>query len=622
MGKATVRGGFDTWADETKPSREHGGQRFLRIATGTKWAYLWLKNPAPRHAVVTSAILRVHARLDWPGTTTLTARRVADSWKARRLNWNNKPATTGLGVDATITDAKSGDAIDFDVTQHVQNMVDGASNYGWRIVTDSADTIRLWGFNSDHWHPHLIVEWSDKPSVPTNLYPDGVVSVQYPLFGCDYGDVNGDDIVSIQVQIDPNGNASAPAFDSGEVSTTEPEWDPAGSAWPGLANLAGSKQRQRVKDSGGQWSDWSDWVDFSRTDKGALTIDNPAAAPNAFVWEPTPPILATLTGATLAAYQVRITKGDDRSHLLYDSEKIKQAGGTIAHTIPKKWEKRRVLRDDQDYQVNVRAWDDVKDRIATPGDPIFQWEWRTFAVNEDATVTGVASLTAEQIGITPGVRLTFTRSTAPDSFNVLRKEGNGDWQVIESDLDPADYLQSGTTTYVFDDYTANPKKLQTYAVRAVVNDRQSNKGPTPSLRVNPSGIWIIDYRRDLSFVVGGKDVDNWTMTDQDAVYRTSGADTIVKITTGMYGLAGTFEGPMFDRVRETGRDLDSFERDLWTIKERPDETVQLIAGALSIPVVLQNLSCAPDRDSSTDNQRRKVSFGFYQDGDLPFDARI
>lgn len=93
----------------------------------------------------------------------------------------------------------------------------------------------------------------------------------------------------------------------------------------------------------------------------------------------------------------------------------------------------------------------------------------------------------------------------------------------------------------------------------------------------------------------------------------------VRIVQGLNGMSGSFTGMM---KTVDGRTVRSLENDLWAIKERPVKPVQLVAAHLSIPVMLDNLSCTPHQETLEGHERHLVSFGFRQVGNLPFDARV
>lgn len=601
MSKATVRSGFDAGVRSDKPALSNPRDKFLRLRSGQREAFVYFKSPVPLGATVTSATLRFYARGSSSGSRTLTATRVGASWKARRVNWNNRPGTTGSGATKAITGLSDGDVIDIDVTAHVQTIANGASNFGWKITTSATSVHNLYGLDSGN-KPLLIVEWSDAPAAPTSLTPSGgVVSAAKPTLQFDYADVSGNtELAAVHVQVDPAQNGASPAFDSGEVATTTSEFRLADSAYAGLANAATTSWRVRVKDGAGLWSDWSEWAEFTRTDKPAVTITNPSGG---IVQETTPPIIWSLAG-TQSAFEVIVF--DAAGKQLHSS--LVQQGAATSYTIPPK-----VIVDGATYTVEVRAYDATANRQETPGDPTYASARATFVVQDDPGTSPVATLIASADGVTPWPTLTFTRATAPDSWTVYR---NG--KAVAQLVDPADTLQGGTT-HVWTDYTAAPNRSHTYTVRAVVNGKQSPAGPSDDVTVEAAGIWIADPDRGLSVALWGDDDGQWASPDDASVYTPVGSSEVVRIVTGMRGLEGSLTGWLMDGF---GRTFDDLEGSLYDLKEHPSATVRLVAGDVNIPVVIGDITVAPRPVTRAGRLRKAVSFAFWQTGDLPYTPRI
>lgn len=617
MAKETVRGGIDTWAGSGRPDLEHGDDRFLRLRDGEQQAYIHFKSPVPRGATVLSGILRLRARGSSSGTRDVGARRVGEDWKASKLNWNNKPSVVGVISETTVGDLDDGDVIDIDVTTHLQSIAGGDPNYGWRITTSGATTHKIYGLDAGRFKPVLIAEWSNKPQAPTNLEPSGgAVGSSKPVVTFDYPDVTGaTSLVAVQVQIDAANDFGSPDFDSGEVASTVPELDLADTAYAGLADGATTYWRARVKDAAGLWSDWSDVVSFSRDIKGTVTIDNPAADPNDYVLETTPPIAWTFTGETQEAWQVRIYN-ETKTTVIYDSGK--RLGTEDSHTIPPtqrtSWHgwPRPVLRDDGTYVVQVRIWD-TKTRVATPGDPIYAVAERTFTVNDEVGVTAPAALTVTQVGDTPFVELTWTRGTFPDYWTI-----GMDGRPLAVLVEPDDTFDSGTT-HTARVVAGDPFVEHTYYVRAVVNGESSVKSNLVTYTPEVGSVWLLDVDEDLSIALAETGVEGWRMTDQVAVYNVVGAPYPVQITSAMQGVSGSFVGTLEDHA---GRTYEDYKADVLAMKTRPDLTRHLIAADLSIPVKVRNLSVTPHPDSLPGQLKAIVSFDFFQCDDLPFEAEI
>lgn len=603
---ATVRAGLDAFVLQNRPSANFRRSIRLRLQAGEAEAYLFFKSPCPRGATVKSATLRVWQSDDWSGTVTLTAKRVADSWKTGRIDWNNKPGVVGKAFTATQSGTNAGTRWDIDVTTAVQRWADGAPNYGLKVTTDSTTLHRLHSLNSDVHRPVLVVEYGDKPSDPVNLAPSGgAVSVDKPVLRWDYTDPGGHEpLEAVQVQISATNDFSSPAFDSGWVDAGEPELDLTDTAYAGLTDGQKVFWRCRNRDGGGLESSWSDPVSFSRKVKGTLTIDNPAAEPSNYVDEFTPPIAWTFTG-TQKAYSVLIAKADKPSTWIHQSGKIR--GTATTYTLP-----RGVLDDDEDYIVAVRVWDN-EDRVATPGDPIFAHDRRTFHMNYDATVDPVTNLQATQQGGTPWVTLTWDRGTMPDRWVIKRGS-----KVIDH-IDPASDAFVSGTSYTYTDYGASPFKSHQYRVLAVVTGRTSVGNPSDWVKTMPAGVWIADRQNDLWVKLRSLDVENMEYGEDAATFTPLGADEVTRKVAGMRGLEGTITGVIEDAE---GRTWQQYETDLLEMKARPSRTYRLIFADESIPVVLGNITVSPSNDTLDVHYQKRVSFDFWQSGRLPFQAEL
>ena len=226
MAEDVVRFGKDGWAGSGAPSVNHNDAKRIKLKDSSVYGYLHMKNPVPHGLTVVSATLTVYVAtaVDWAGTHTVSVKRLSERARFGKLDWNNKPGTTGGTKDTTVTDPDPHQAIDVNVTSHVQQWADGDPNYGWRISTDSASAIKLWGFDSDY-PPILTVEYAISPSQPVDLSPSGgAVSVDKPTFTFDAVDLSQPgDMRALQIQIDAAGDFTAPDFDSGEVASSIPE---------------------------------------------------------------------------------------------------------------------------------------------------------------------------------------------------------------------------------------------------------------------------------------------------------------------------------------------------------------------------------------------------------------
>ena len=614
MSRATVRSGLDATVKSAYPTQPYGKATRLLLKSGTHESFVFFRSPVPQNAAmdVSSAVLRFRNAVAVGGSVTVSAQRCGTSPKWARLTWNNKPGGVGSTASATVSGPTTSTWWEIDVTAHVQAIANGSPNYGWKLTTTSSTLLRLFSLNAAQYKPTLVVEWTDKPDTPTVLHPlnGKAVSSNKPVVRMSYSDPGGDDdLDAVKVQIDAAGDFTSPDFDSGWVTATTPELDLSTTAYAGLADGATTTLRCRVRDEAGGESDWSDPVTFSRDDKGTLAITSPAASPNSFVDEFTPPIAWTFTGETQKAYRVLIAKAARPHTWIYDSGRVTSA--TTEHTLPFRWHGHRVLKDDLDYIVTVRVWD-AKDRCGTA----YQQATRTFTVAYDATVTPATSLTATQYTSvnSPWVVLQWQRATTPDEWVIVR-----DGEVLEKEDIASDLLLTGTT-YQFIDRTARPLVPHTYRIRAVVNHKTASTNPSATLTPVAEGIWL--YALDGSLVVHlfGDDVENMAYGEASSILTPIGADSAVKITTGLRGLEGTITG--YIRNGPDGRTWDQHKQDLLSMKAAPSTTYGLAWGDENIPVVLRNVSPFPAAMTFANNVQVKVAVTFEQDGELPFEAEL
>jgi hypothetical protein len=621
VSKAIVRSGLDAFVLSAYPYSNYASATRLRVKSGEAEGFVFFKSPVPKNSTVTSAKLRLWNGTAQTGSVTVSAQRVAASWKVRRLTWNNKPGVVGSAASATLTSPAVGDYFEIDLTSQFQTIANGAANYGLKITTSFTTLLRLFSLNAAVNKPVLVVEWTDQPDTPTMLRPYGglAVSTDKPILRFSYSDPGGDDALdAVQVQIDAGNNfVSGIDFDSGWVTATDPELDLSTTAYAGLADGSTTYWRVRVRDEAGGISDWSDVASFKRDDKGTLILTNPAASPNNFVDEFTPPIAWTFTGETQKSYQVRIARSTHPNTWIYDSGRVVSTSTT--HTLPFRWHGHRVLRDDLSYIVNLRVWD-TKDRVQTPTVPVYQLASRSFSVQYDNTLTPITSFTASQPTEAPWVRLQWDRATMPDQWVIVR-----DGEIIDKFDTGADLFVSGTT-YRYTDYTARPFVAHTYKVRAVDivtgNRKMAATSPTSTITPTCPGFWLIDPDRpSLEVNIGGSDTTQIEYGEDSALFTPIGADSPTRIVSSLRGLEGLINGPIEDTAVHT---WDVHKANLLALKATPSQTYRLAFGDENIPVTISHVKAvvSPDALPTLNHMRLQGSFVFEQNGDLPFDAEL
>jgi hypothetical protein len=597
MPDVTLRNPTDTWANSTKTSKNYATASQLQMGGSTQYAYLFFNRAAPLGAVITSATLTLYRRGTATGSRTLTARRIASSWKASRLTWANKPGVlSGASPAATDAGTTDGSPVTINVTTLLQAVSDGGAWYGLRIESSDA-TARAWGSaqNLSQYKPSLTVSWSEAPDSPTQLSPSGgrVVAVAKPVLRCDFTDELGDtSMVALQVQTSTSTDFTTPAFDSGSVATDIPEYDLAPTAWAGFTSSL-RYWRIRVQDGAGLWSPYSDPASALLVAKGTVTITNPAVSPNDFVSELTPPILWTFS-LTQQAWQVRVWAASDPSTLLADSGK--RTGTETSWTLPSGTFKSSTIG--VTYVVEVRCWD-TQNRETTPDVPIYASTTRSFTVSLSGATTAVSGLAAAADANAPRVVLSWTRATAPDSYLITR-----DGAAVEDDLAAVDALISGTSYQYIDD-TALPWRSHQWNVRAVVNGIASSS-TTVTATPKQRGIWLLDKGLGLTVWIAGADEGTWSLGEEASVVTPLNATSSMRRIQSQRGFEGSISGTLVDQYGVTAL---QYEAALLAMRANPTRVVTLSLADLSIRVLLGNIATWPTPQSPP---LRRCSFDFWE----------
>lgn len=599
MTSSIVRTGVDTWTWSTKPAKNFHKGGLIRLKNGEKRGWLRFKSPAPAGATVLSAKLVLTQVDAVAGSVQITAQRAADGWQPPQINWNNQPGVTGAATSLTKASPAAGTLWEIDVTDILQAIVNGSTNHGVRLTTDSGD-VKFYSLNAAGRRPYLSVVWSTAPQQPTKLAPSyGIVGEDKPVVSCDYTDRSGStDLNAIQVQTDASSSGfGAPDWDSGAVATDEPQLDLAGTSFPGLVSGVPMYWRVRVQDGDGLWSAWSDPAVMTYRAKGVVTITNPPNVASPTVTEFTPPIGWSFS-VTQTHYRVLITPAANPKKILWDTEKVKGTDNSV--TVPKK-----ILKDDTTYRVVVQLWDNYPDRERTTGSPVYSEATREFVVDYDPTVDGALTMGSSRPSTRePWIDLVFTRASAPDTWTIMR-----DGVAIETDVEPADIVDLDGITYRWRDYDARPEVPHVYRVRAEVNGKLSSGGPTTTITPSCVGVWLLDPTTKDAVLLGGKDIDAASV-DLAETFDTIGAVGITRSVMGIGGLAGSVDSLMLRN--RPGRPWEIAEALLYDFKSRPTDEFRLIWGDMNIPVVLGNLTIRPHPDTLTGDVRKAVSFEWWQ----------
>lgn len=375
-------------------------------------------------------------------------------------------------------------------------------------------------------------------------------------------------------------------------------------SYPGLADGATTYWRCRFKDESGLWSPWSAATTFKRDDRGTLTMSSPPSG-TPVVEDNTPPIIWTLTGEVQSAYQIVITHPSLAPRLLppivdWDSGKVTSSATTV--TVPK-----GVINEmsGTTYTVRLRVWD-KKQRQSVPSCPAHVSLTRQFTWVPGAT-SGTTGLTAVAQDPVPKVLLTWSRTSAPDRFNVIR---NG--KAIATGLAPEDVFVSGTS-YSWVDRSPNPGRLSTYSVQAVVNNIAAASNASASVTPRPSGIWLQEDEQagGLELYIAGADDREYVLGETAEVLQSIAYNANkVAINQSLGGIEGRVEGVLINQYGKTAQQW----RDIY-LKFRAQRVKRfwLTIGDYTFLAVCQGFTYG---QRAIPEYTFKVGFDFYQQNDL------
>lgn len=604
-----LRNASDAYVSEKYPARNYNSARRIYLADGsaanTRFGYIYFGVPSGMSGTqVLSAKLRLYSGGgNWGGDVTVTLRRLASKFSVNRVNWNNKPDITGLVKSLTKNNAASGTMWEFNITDEMQQIADGAPWYGVRIqATGSA---AKWMFSSqaaERYRPTLEITWSDAPDQPEVLIPDfGVaVGVPKPTLKWDFVDPSGDTtmqsfylrLFSTEALADANGPGDL--LDLQQPSTT-PMWDLDNTTYAGIAEGATVWWRVQNVDGAGIPSAWSDPAFFTRDDKGVVNITNPAAGSPAFVEEATPPFSWTFTGQTQEAYEVILTTPETPEKYLWTSGVITSTDTAV--TPPPK----KITEVGKTYRLIVRIYDTV-DRVALPDDPIYVEATRDFVFNLSTAVTPVSDLVGTIDTYRSRITLDWTRATAPDYFVIMR-----DGQVVE-EVEPSELLVGGTA-YRYRDDEAQPRRDHTWEVAAKVNGATSATNPTVNGRVKPITTVLSETDNDRTIFLFEPKVAAEKAESSEIHYLLGDAPPVL-ISQSLRGYEGTVTGVLLNDT-VPGMTADGQLSSLNWFKERPGQVLKLVWVDKVMRVVIRNVTDEPIAypDGSVEYL---VSFEFFQ----------
>lgn len=597
----------DAYVDQNRQAANFGdaAKLWLNGGAGTdqRNAYVFFARPFPVGVTVLSATLRLHLAEAWGGAQALTAERIVEPWKAKRVNWNNRPDVDATNAGSVnVSGLAAGDEVEIDLTDLLGDVSAGGEWYGVRLTIDADNNRAL--ASSDHptaaLRPVLEVEWSEAPDAPTNLAPSGgrVVADTKPLLTWQFIDQAGSTgQASSQVQVSTSPDFSSPAYDSGKVANTLSSWDLAATAFSALSDGNVRYWRVRVWDTTDLASEWSEAQSFERQSHGSLSITNPDTAPDNFVEETTPPITWSFSGRTQEVFEAVLFRVGAGGSLTELARQAKVVSTEVEWAVPA-----GILRTGDTYRVRLRVYDTL-DRQAMAGDPDYVELTRDFTYQRAASgPTGITGLTATPDGAK--VLLAFSRTTDPDYFAVRR-----DGVEVLDRIEPSEVFVSGDD-YLIEFWEAKPRVEHEYEVEAVVDDggvleHSDGSSEAATATTNPIGIWLADSEDSLAVFIAGKEKASMVVGQTGGTFDPVGARAPVKIIDGIQGYEGSITGIITEFDGITAKEW----RDRFLELYGRVKPLRLIMGDLNIPVEIGPVSALP---ASSGDRSYDVSLEFAQ----------
>jgi hypothetical protein len=602
----------DAWGDQAQPNINHGQDGLIRLngsgsAIGRRG---FVQFPLPRGLIwlgghARSCLLRVWLGGAWSGQT-ITVSRVTEPWAEDQLTWNNQPAVdaTHAVTSAAITGA-AGDLVEIDITDLINDAVNGSPYYGLRIAISGTTNRHLVAAENDDqtMRARVILDWTLLPEGPINLKPSdgGVISVGAPILMWQFAprDYTGETAQAYcQVQVDDATDFATPTFDTGKIANTAHYLDLSATAY--VANAAGTTRyyRVRVWDDAGNVSDWSDVASWTRQTKGTLAITSPGTT----VPETTPPITHTFTGRTQESKEIFLYQLDGTKKIL-KWHYPRTVTSSLSTSVPQRY----AIKTGEQYTVVVRVWDTLQ-RQSIPGDKDYVEASKTFSYNRAGTIADVTNLTAVQFGSSPGVVLTWHRTSKPNFF-CLRRDGK---EVVDY-IDP-DAVDQGGGTYSMIYWAAQPGVLHTYEVEAVELGVggfagafiHSDINDTDTLKIAVTSRWLIDETDNTACNIQGDQEIDWDVRQQGTTYDIPKRRDPVQVIAGIGGYTGTVDGEL------TAAGKDAFEK----LRGRAPRNMRLVLSNYSFVVQLE--TGAPVPTPIPDNQLYHCKFDFNQVDEYTF----
>lgn len=594
----------DTYVDTTDASTDHSNAVKAPLNPDTAWLVRWPLGGIPDDAKATGWTLTLTAAADFDGTVGLALHRLAepftmDSTATLPAFKSDAPATFSGALAA-------GDTVALDVSTLVQAVIDSpGSDYGWALVrTDAGTAGSIWTSKAPtpasgtDVVPTLAGDWTVSPDAPESLWPaGGAVSVSKPVVR----GVFDSDLSAVQVQIASSTTGwtaasgfPSPTFDSGSRAATDPSLDLSTTAYAGLSNThTAAYWTMRAQDSSG-WSQWAAPVSM------ALYLPPTVAVTSSPVASEVSPTFTFTSTTTMDAYQVVVYERGT-TDVFEDSGRLVGSGTSGSYTMA------TILPDSSPYTVEVRVWDTVADRQATPGAAVYGSATQDFAYADDQGIAPPDDVIASQVGGSPWVDLFVTLHAEPQEIIAI-VDGFHQGRYKPSDLDPP-ASGEGTLTYRIRLWDLQPYTAHVVGAKRV-DHHQTSAGVFYALdAMSVKGAWVADLDTGETVYLGNNSI-SVSVEDQVGVLTALGASYPIQQKVAAGSLSGTLSGTIDDRYDTTATE---WHRALRAIAHGKGSNVRIAWANLSFPAAIRNVVGAEPK-LNTSAFAKKVSIDFSQTG--------
>jgi hypothetical protein len=461
--------GLSTYVDSTDPVADHSQAAVAPMLKDVTVLALRIGyGDVPVDASAGTWTLTLTAADDFDGTATIAVKPFDDSWSPA-VGFADLP---GYFADAPATftgTISAGDVVELNVTPFASALAGGRDDFGLGVYR--TDTGTLGSFFTclvgDDRAPFLTGDWVSTPDAPTGLLPrsGGIVGEPRPVLSARQPSTL---LTAIQVQInsDAAGFVAAtgiptPDYDSGTFTTDVAEFDLDAVDPMDFPDLTETTYfwTMRFQDANG-WGDYQTPATFGGyVAKAAATFTSPAGAT---VSDPNPLFSWTVDG-TQVGYEIatypqgnRLSTADASGYVSSATLSYQTVERVKYGTMTRGTDAGVVLTGSQQMTVELHTFDNVTNRQATPGCPIYSITTADYRFSSDATVPKLDFVRGVQIGSSPFVDLYATTNAGPDTLQYIIWILNG-VHIARRPVDKMTYtLSEGTYTYNYRYFGATP----------------------------------------------------------------------------------------------------------------------------------------------------------------------